>query len=87
MWDLSSSAGPGVEPTSPALEGGFLTTGPPGKSPELFGSCKTESIPLYMLTPHLPFPRLLVTSVLLSVSVIFLMFILLFLKINSFIWL
>ena len=25
---------PGIEPTSPALEGGFLTTGPPAKSPE-----------------------------------------------------
>ena len=24
---------PEVEPVSPALEGGFLTTGPPGKSP------------------------------------------------------
>ena len=24
---------PGVKPTSPALEGGFSTTGPPGKSP------------------------------------------------------
>ena len=24
---------PGIEPTSPALVGGFLTTGPPGKSP------------------------------------------------------
>ena len=24
---------PGIEPTSPALEGGFLTTGPPGKPP------------------------------------------------------
>ena len=23
---------PGIDPTSPALEGGFLTTGPPGKS-------------------------------------------------------
>ena len=23
---------PGTEPVSPALEGGFLTTGPPGKS-------------------------------------------------------
>ena len=23
---------PGIEPASPALEGGFLTTGPPGKS-------------------------------------------------------
>ena len=25
---------PGIEPESLALEGGFLTTGPPGKSPE-----------------------------------------------------
>ena len=24
---------PGIEPTSPALEGRFFTTGPPGKSP------------------------------------------------------
>ena len=25
---------PGIKPTSPALEGGFLTLGPPGKSLE-----------------------------------------------------
>ena len=25
-------AQPGIEPVAPALEGGFLTTGPPGKS-------------------------------------------------------
>ena len=29
MWSLP---GPGIEPMSPALAGGFLTTGPPGKS-------------------------------------------------------
>ena len=29
MWDL---LGPGIEPVSPALVGGFLTTVPPGKS-------------------------------------------------------
>ena len=29
MWDLP---GPGIKPMSPALAGGFLTTGPPGKS-------------------------------------------------------
>ena len=29
MWDLP---GPGIEPPSPALEGGFLTTAPPGNS-------------------------------------------------------
>ena len=28
--------GPGIEPVSPALEGRFLTTGPPGKSVDLF---------------------------------------------------
>ena len=29
IWDL---LGPGIEPMFPALAGGFLTTGPPGKS-------------------------------------------------------
>ena len=29
MWNLP---GPGIELTSPALQDGFLTTGPPGKS-------------------------------------------------------
>ena len=33
MWDLP---GPGLEPVSPALAGGFLTTVPPGK-PETLG--------------------------------------------------
>ena len=33
MWDLP---GPGLEPVSPALAGGFLTTAPPGKSPWTF---------------------------------------------------
>ena len=28
MWGLS---GPGIEPVSPALAGGFFTTEPPGK--------------------------------------------------------
>ena len=32
MWDLP---GPGLEPVSPALAGGFLTTAPPGKPPLL----------------------------------------------------
>ena len=31
MWDLP---GLGLKPMSPALAGGFLTTEPPGKSPE-----------------------------------------------------
>ena len=33
MWGLP---GPGIEPVSPALVGGFLTTVPPGKSPHGF---------------------------------------------------
>ena len=32
MWNLP---GPGLEPVSPALAGGFLTTGPPEKSEKL----------------------------------------------------
>ena len=32
MWDLP---GPGIELVSPALAGRFLTTAPPGKSPEM----------------------------------------------------
>ena len=31
LWQVGSS-GPGLEPVSPALAGGFLTTVPPGKS-------------------------------------------------------
>ena len=33
MWDLP---GPGLEPVSPALAGGFLTIAPPGKSLKAF---------------------------------------------------
>ena len=33
MWDLP---GPGLEPVSPALAGGFLTTAPPGKPSPFF---------------------------------------------------
>ena len=33
MWDLP---GPGLEPVSPALAGGFLTAAPPGKLMSLF---------------------------------------------------
>ena len=38
-------AWPGTEPSSPALQGGFLTTGPPGKSHESFSCslCSPES--------------------------------------------
>ena len=39
-WDLP---GPGLEPVSPALAGGFLTTAPPGKSMNLF--CMNFHVP------------------------------------------
>ena len=32
MWD---PPGPGIEPVAPALQEGFLTTGPPGKPTNL----------------------------------------------------
>ena len=37
---------PGVKPTPPALEGEVLTTGPPGKSPDLHFYSFHSSIPL-----------------------------------------
>ena len=35
---------PGIKPTSPALEGGFLTTGPPRKSPKLISDDVIETL-------------------------------------------
>ena len=57
MWDLP---GPGLEPMSPALAGGFLTTAPPGKSrfpyTELMALAEVQvcrsSESLHTLTPH-----------------------------------
>ena len=40
MWDLP---GPGLEPVSPALAGGFLTTAPAGKSHKWGKSCSEEA--------------------------------------------
>ena len=39
MWDLP---GPGLEPVSPALAGGFLTTTPPGKSYKALFLCTSN---------------------------------------------
>ena len=47
MWDLSR---PGIEPLCPAIAGGFLTTGPPGKSLSLVFHA---SVPLFKLCPLL----------------------------------
>ena len=46
MWDLS---GPGLEPVSPALAGGFLTTAPPGKSYIVFLFYGYETYLIYLL--------------------------------------
>ena len=43
MWDRPT---PGLEPMSPALAGRFLTTVPPGKSPDSF--YKTRITPVSM---------------------------------------
>ena len=43
MWD---PPGPGLEPVSPALAGGFLTTAPPGKpSRQILNRCTTREVP------------------------------------------
>ena len=50
MWNLP---GPGIEPMFPALEGGFLTTGSPSKSPiahfmqQLVSPCPLFKTPQY----------------------------------------
>ena len=41
MWDLP---GPGLEPVSPALAGGFLTISPPGKPQLIFELNQTSSL-------------------------------------------
>ena len=41
MWDLTGS---GVNPVSPALAGRFFTTGPPGKSKDIFITTAQESL-------------------------------------------
>ena len=40
MWDLPA---PGIKPVSPALAGGFSTTGRAGKSPE-FQFCQMQTV-------------------------------------------
>ena len=46
MWDLPR---PGLEPGSPALAGGFLTTVPPGKSPTIIF---LSNLNLYYILMH-----------------------------------
>ena len=46
MWDLPA---PGIEPVSPALAGGFLTTAPPGKSSRLLQFARWKITPLILM--------------------------------------
>ena len=62
MWDLP---GPGLEPVSPALAGGFLTTTPPGTPPNniVFFKCfvsnqRSEVIIPFRITFLLTFQRI-----------------------------
>ena len=41
--------GPGIKPVSPALAGGLLTPGSPGKSSGYFCKCHNTSVPSYIL--------------------------------------
>ena len=51
MWDLP---GPGLEPVSPALAGGFLTTAPPGKSNiSSLKSCLFKAILVFICTLYI----------------------------------
>ena len=51
MWDLP---GPGLEPVSPALAGGFLTTVPPGKSKVAFLQLVTFTCTVKDIGDYLP---------------------------------
>ena len=53
---------PGIEPTSPALAGGFLTTEPPGKFSSVAQSCLTLCDPKNRSMPGLPVHRQLLES-------------------------
>ena len=52
MWDLP---GPGLEPVSPALAGGFLTNAPPGKPLYLFFTLKSAPDAIFKKS-HPTFP-------------------------------
>ena len=62
MWDLP---GPGLEPMSPALAGGLLTTAPPGKS--LQPALNNKSSLIKIVTPP-PFIQHTVFLILVTVS-------------------
>ena len=54
MWDLP---GPGLEPMSPALAGGFLTTVPPGKSFSWLLYCSWSKIQQNLLWSQCTLPE------------------------------
>ena len=50
MWDLP---GPGLEPVSPALADGFLTTVPPGKPKIMFSILSFSSLTFFLAVSNL----------------------------------
>ena len=51
-WGILVSR-PGMDPVSPALAGGFLITGPPGKSPQIFNFDAAQFINFFLLMSRL----------------------------------
>ena len=67
MWELP---GPGIEPVSPALAGGFLTTVPPGKPPDpVFTGNTVEGVVGKNLRPHTQMCKKCIVIYLLSVII------------------
>ena len=54
--------GPGIKPVSPALAGGFLTTGQPGKSLLWLTNAYIMSLHVYLFHCHHPFQVFYLTS-------------------------
>ena len=51
MWDIPR---PGIEPVSATLQGGFLITGPPGKTPREVLDLSTSCLNMYMCPENNP---------------------------------
>ena len=60
MWNLP---GPGIEPMSPALAGGFLTTEPSEKSSVVFDLCQVVIFQKFLALIGNPLPGSLVVVV------------------------
>ena len=69
MWDLP---GPGLEPVSPALAGGFLSTAPPGKSQNTFSFSFWKALFGLVFKIYLPEKHNIISHVGVGISVVLL---------------